>query len=457
MANLLESYKGRLALSEKYFAQKNNGAKLDNSKKMITAMCLDNVAKFMNESFNNSVGTQRSDLGKFKIFCMDITTLTMPNLIVNDLFIVQPMSASTGNLVYLQFGLGTEKGGVGGRNEDGSFKTYTQNEYPFTYGPMTDAREKYTSERVVEAVDASATKIEASWTPVVGGKVEAHKVADGTWVELDNGATVTQGTYDKIRYVYDNVVIPQEKLPTLVGRMANITLSARARRIAVYYSQLAAFTAKQDYGVDFESTIAQQAQAELQYEIDSEAVMLIKDTADAEVEAGRIDNITWVDEELDTISYSMKAEGFARKISQAKMSVYKRTNRLMPTWMVVSPDMVPILTFVPGFKAEGSAVANGPYVAGSVDGLKILVSPALGEKVCYLGVLGNDGKTGVGVYAPYMPLVPTQLLGFADGGMSQGFSTMYDMKILNPALLAKITVSTGNDIAKVQVVETSEI
>ena len=30
-----------------------------------------------------------------------------------------------------------------------------------------------------------------------------------------------------------------------------------------------------------------------------------------------------------------------------------------------------------------------------------------------------------------MAIVPTQLLGLADGGMSQGFSTLYDMKLLS--------------------------
>ena len=80
MANLLESYKGRLAISEKYFAQQNSGARMSNQKKILTAACLDNTAKFINEAFANSVGTQRADLCKFKQFCMDITTLTMPNL-----------------------------------------------------------------------------------------------------------------------------------------------------------------------------------------------------------------------------------------------------------------------------------------------------------------------------------------------------------------------------------------
>ena len=39
------------------------------------------------------------------------------------------------------------------------------------------------------------------------------------------------------------------------------------------------------------------------------------------------------------------------------------------------------------------------------------------------------------VYAPYMAIVPTQLLQYADGGTSQGWSTLYDLKLLNKDLL----------------------
>lgn len=70
--NLLESYKGRLAISEKYYAQKNDGAKMSNSKKMLTAQCLHNVATYLNEAFKVAAGTQRADLGMYKTFCMDI-------------------------------------------------------------------------------------------------------------------------------------------------------------------------------------------------------------------------------------------------------------------------------------------------------------------------------------------------------------------------------------------------
>ena len=45
------------------------------------------------------------------------------------------------------------------------------------------------------------------------------------------------------------------------------------------------------------------------------------------------------------------------------------------------------------------------------------------------------------VYAPYMAVLPTQLLQYADGGNSQGFSTVYALEDLNKSLViaGKIT------------------
>ena len=43
--------------------------------------------------------------------------------------------------------------------------------------------------------------------------------------------------------------------------------------------------------------------------------------------------------------------------------------------------------------------------------------------------------TSAAIYAPYMALVPTMALEYADGANSRGFSTMYDAKLLNPRLL----------------------
>ena len=56
----------------------------------------------------------------------------------------------------------------------------------------------------------------------------------------------------------------------------------------------------------------------------------------------------------------MKAEGFAKKLEEAKAAVYKVNRRFMSNWMLVSPDMMPIITFVPGSKPASNSVANGP-------------------------------------------------------------------------------------------------
>ena len=378
------------------------------------------------------------------------------------------MSAFSGYVTYIRFGLGTEKGGVGGRGnadgnhpffDDGTLNTVVND--PFTLGEMTPSRERYSGATVVETVTENG---KVKWGGA--GRIGVVDPADGQFkvdhvlVAGSEGPTaialssVTAGM--EVTYIYDNQYVPQEKLPTLVGRMEGIALTAKARRIAVQYSQFAAFQSKTDYGIDFESTIAQQAQAELAYEIDTEAVMMIKNAADAAVIADPSRKLTWVDEELDTLAYSLKAEGFARKIEQAKAAVYKKTGKHLPNWMLVGPSVMPIITFVPGFQSANPTAVAGPYVAGTVAGMKVIVSPVL-DKECYLGLLGADGKTAVGVYAPYMPIVPTQLLGFADGMMSQGFSTLYDMKILNDVLLAKIEITSGNDLAKVEFVQSSEI
>ena len=67
--NLVEAYKNRLAISESVYARDHNGEKMGNNKKMVVAKCLDNISNFMNEAFDSSTGTQRSDMGLFMKFC----------------------------------------------------------------------------------------------------------------------------------------------------------------------------------------------------------------------------------------------------------------------------------------------------------------------------------------------------------------------------------------------------
>ena len=430
--NLLESYAKRLSVAESVYSDRNSGAKLSNTKKIALATVLNNTEKFLNEAFTNSVGTQRADMGAFKRFCLNLTTVTMPNLIASDLVIVHPMTSMAGYISYLKFVKGTNKG----ESKRGDLVAD-----PFKLGNVDV---NYTSSLVVETVKLNASnEAQLSWAPVFVGtdefgrdftpSVVGHPNAKVEVTDAKTGEiTVTnapEGGKVKIRYAYDNVVIPQNDLPILNAEMANIALVAKARRIAVYYSQLAAFQAKQDYGFDLGDQLAEKAVAELSYEIDTEITQLLIDNAAEDAK------LRWNKALPVGVSKADHYAGFAETIADAGRIIYDRTKKHMPTYMLVASDIVPVLKFVPGFSAAPINSVNGPYYLGTVDGLKVFVTPNIAAGRFVVGVNGNDMMTSAAVYAPYMAIVPTQLLQYADGGTSQGFSTLYDLKLLNEALL----------------------
>ena len=80
-------------------------------------------------------------------------------------------------------------------------------------------------------------------------------------------------------------------------------------------------------------------------------------------------------------------------------------------------------------------------MAGTINGLKVFITPNIEAGRFVIGCNGNDMMSSAAVYAPYMAVIPTQLLQYADGGESQGWSTLYDLKVLNPNLViaGKIT------------------
>ena len=427
--NLLESYAKRLSVAESVYSDRNSGAKLSNTKKIALATVLNNTEKFLNEAFTNSVGTQRADMGAFKRFCLNLTTVTMPNLIASELVIVHPMTSMAGYISYLKFVKGTNKG----ESKRGDLVAD-----PFKLGNVDV---NCASSLVVETVTAG-TDVQLAWAPVfAGGKDEfgrdfspsivGHPEAKVEVTDAQKGIVSITGVSGevKIRYAYDNVVIPQNDLPILNAEMANIALVAKARRIAVYYSQLAAFQAKQDYGFDLGDQLAEKAVAELSYEIDTEITQLLIDNAAEDAK------LRWNKALPVGVSKADHYAGFAETIADAGRVIYDRTKKHMPTYMLVASDIVPVLKFVPGFSAAPINSVNGPYYLGTVDGLKVFVTPNIAAGRFVVGVNGNDMMTSAAVYAPYMAIVPTQLLQYADGGTSQGFSTLYDLKLLNEALL----------------------
>ena len=156
------------------------------------------------------------------------------------------MTSITGYISYIKYTAGSNKGSV---KQGDVFNS------PFGLGNVDV---DYTASRVVETAkvvqENEANVVNLMWTPVM--VTADNKLAQGKIIKVDDGTEVTEYTVTKegkititsgaqesdevkVAYVYDNVVIPQNDLPILNAEMAGIALTAKARRIAIYYSQIA--------------------------------------------------------------------------------------------------------------------------------------------------------------------------------------------------------------------------
>ena len=126
--------------------------------------------------------------------------------------------------------------------------------------------------------------------------------------------------------------------------------------------------------------------------------MLIKNAPDA---AGQ--TLTW--SRVQPIGVSMKEhfQSFLFTLEQGRRLVYDRTRRFAPNWILIASDILPVLSMIDGFVAAPAGNINGPYFAGTVQGMKVFVTPNIAAGTFVMGVLGSDLMSAAAVYAPYMP------------------------------------------------------
>ena len=431
--NLLETYSRQLKVAEAYVAKNFEGKTMSSNTALTTAVLLDNTNRWITESLNNTIGAaSRGDLGDWKKFCLNLTNIAVPSLIANDLVIVHPMTSYSGSIAYLEYVSLTDKGDI--KAGETMFNSV------FGHGDMNEARQNFTAQVIVETIgdDAKLTFDPEKGEIVVNGLTyrdeETNEYKKATYkVNGEYVDTYSPKKGDKVAYMssqFQMEKVPATEIPAIGPRMKHIPLVAEPRRIAVRYDQITAFQAKTDYGFSLDKQIAEQACGELAYEIDTEIVAMLKDGA------GKADEkLTWSKTLPAGVSKFEHYNGFLEIVEMAKAIIYNRTKKFHPNYMVIASDVLPVLRFINGFTAVKNVKMNGPYKVGELDGLNVYVSPLMGAGEFFLGLNGNDMMSSAGVYATYMAIVPTQLLGTPDGGMAQGFSTWYAKALLNKSLL----------------------
>ena len=82
MATLMEKYSRPIKVAEAYVANNFDGKRISETTKLNTAVLIDNTNKFMTmmEAMNTQA-TERSNLGEWKKFCLNLTNIAVPSLI----------------------------------------------------------------------------------------------------------------------------------------------------------------------------------------------------------------------------------------------------------------------------------------------------------------------------------------------------------------------------------------
>lgn len=370
---------------------------------------------------------------------VNLTNIAVPSLIANDLVIVHAMTSFSGSVAYLEYQSRTNKGDVAQGRLLNSV---------FGLGQMDEARENFTSETIIDVITDSSSGLAA--TPIEGAlkKYDGfNEVTLGTLKVINSKGVnyyakaedYTPVPGDKVVYKseeFQMTHVPAQDIPTIGPVMKQIPLIAEPRRIAVRYDQITAYQAKTDYGFSLDKQIAEQAVGELNYEIDTEIVGKLYNAAVESTSEAELEELTWSKTLPVGVSKFEHYNGFLEIFDRAQGIIYNRTQKFEANYMVCARDVLNVLSFVNGYTAV-KGKKNGPYKAATLNGVDIYVSPRLSAGEFFFGLNGNDMMSSAMVYAPYMAIVPTQLLGTPDGGLAQGFSTYYATAVLNKNLVVR--------------------
>jgi hypothetical protein len=212
---------------------------------------------------------------------------------------------------------------------------------------------------------------------------------------------------------------------------------AQSRKLKTIMAFDAMYDFQIQYGYDSETETAGLIANFLQYEIDGE---LIEDMF-----AGASAGSTYFNKTVpNAVSTLDHYEGFVVKFNQASNSIFEATRFGTATWAVLGLEASTLVESLAnrGFVASGQT-GNGPHFIGTMGNYQIFKTPILSNRMGYvLGYKGDSMFHAGMVYAPYMPIMTTDLLAYENFNVAQGYATAYAKKMINSNLYSKGVITT---------------
>lgn len=441
---LLESWKGHINTVEQVL-----GDKFTLDRKVVLAVCLENTKQQIQQAERFYETTQPTDIGPFKKFAFELVTAVVPNLIATDIVSVQPMTNRVGEIRYIKYLYGSDKGSVRkGTEFTSAFQLGNSN---FNYSSET------VDEEVLASAGQSSYSVNLAYFPVRPGTLKIT-VGANEYVDDGNGNITGPGlTSGTVNYqtgavnltfdsaTGDDLIASYEyqldyapvNVPQVDIKIESLPIIARNRKLRALYAFDAAFDMQRDYGVDINAALLSQISAEIRHEIDGEILN------DLLVQAGATASpLTWSKTPATGVSLNEHYASFFNKIVEAGNAIFAATKRASATFVVVGTDAANIIETLPQFTSSGLLNPVGPHLAGYLNNsIPVYKNPYYAAGEVLVGYKGLGIFDAGYVYAPYMPIMTTSLIMMDDFLGRRGFATSYGKKMVNNKLYCRVQVT----------------
>lgn len=428
------------------------GNGLDNERKVSLAVMLENVSKCFDANapkILTEAGTQVVDIAKKNEY-LNLVAAVMPTLVAEDVVSVQPLKQKAGVVYYMKHVYDSNRGKI---EAGDNISNYVQ------VGPDADKIPNafnYSKEDIEdEEVVVSSGAFTLAWLPVAPGSVSFKNNADVTITDdgegnLSDGGTVdyatglvtldagtTLNTENLVSYAQDLSVAPVNA-PAIKTIIADVTITARPRKLKTGFSMDAAFDLSATQNIDLQTLLQATATDEIRAEIDGE---ILNDLGNS----GTTMSVSFNMPVPFGINKHDHYESFYQVLVAGANKVYQKTRRVTPNIVIVGEDAANIVETMDKFVAAPSLNTAGPHIMGTLNKRFMIVKnpyyPSNKFTIVYRGDVTLD--TGY-VYAPYMPITATQFILDSSFYGHQGYATSYGKKLVAPEFFCNGLITQVN-------------
>lgn len=414
-----------------------------------TALLLENQSLYLNQQERehsiNEASTTTSDIAQFKRISIPLIRRVFPQLIANKLVSVQPLLGPAGQVYYLRFRYGTDKGATLGATNKSAYPTDDALSMQQLTSGLVNLDKWFSHQQVFEEVETDAGGDTASsftlkHTPIIAGTLQGTIYdgstaiytftvnAAGTFAFTAIGSpspTVSAGSISLTSGVLgltysgdpgaNSVVVTYEynmecnsDLPEVNLEVYNETIESKTRKLKAAWS----FESEQDIRAQFSLNLEQEMTShiaqELNLEIDREIIY------DLYTQAGT--TATWDYNSALGDTQKEKFESLYTKLVQTSALIHKKTLRSGANWIVCSPEVAAVFQtatagYGPSDSSETFTSGLGVQYVGQLNRrFAMYVDPQFPTNKILMGYKGDNYLDSGYFFCPYVPLMQTPLV-----------------------------------------------